>query len=126
MIVLDASVLIAFLDSNDEHHEAAVSLLESSGAEPLSASTISLAEVLVAPAKAGRLDEATTALERLGVTELPVGESSARQLAEIRARTGLKMPDCCVLAAARNLGASVATFDKALAKAASGENPQDS
>ena len=46
---------------------------------------------------------------------------SAPRLAELRAKTGLKMPaDCCVLEAAGRNNAEVATFDKSLANAAKG------
>lgn len=46
MIVLDAGVLIAHLDERDAHHAKAGRLLGASGAEPLGASAISLAETL--------------------------------------------------------------------------------
>lgn len=39
-------------------------------------------------------------------------------LAELRASTGLKLPDCCVLLVARSAGLPVATFDARLADAA--------
>lgn len=118
MIVLDASVLIGHLDARDPHHAQATALLQASGAEPLGASAISLAETLVAPARAKRLEEARAALERLGVQELGLGEDAPTRLAELRAATGRKLPDCCVLAAAREHGGSVASFDADLRKAA--------
>lgn len=118
MIVLDASVLIGHLDARDPHHERATALLAASDAEPLGASTITLAETLVAPARAKRLDEAKAALERLGVEELDLGEDAPARLAELRAGIGRKLPDCCVLAAARQHGGSVASFDADLCKAA--------
>ena len=118
MIVLDASVLIGHLDARDSHHEKATALLAKTDAEPLGASTITLAETLVAPARAKRLEEATAALERLGVGELGLGEGAPTRLAELRATTGRKLPDCCVLAAARQHEGSVATFDGDLRKAA--------
>jgi len=118
VIVLDASVLIGHLDARDPHHAQATALLQASGAEPLGASAISLAETLVAPARAKRLEEARAALERLGVQELGLGEDAPTRLAELRAATGRKLPDCCVLAAAREHGGSVASFDADLRKAA--------
>lgn len=118
MIVLDASVLIGHLDARDPHHEEAKALLEASDAEPLGASAITLAETLVAPARAKRLDDAKTALERLGVQELDLGEDAPGWLAQLRAETGRKLPDCCVLAAAQQHGGSVASFDGDLRKAA--------
>lgn len=118
MIVLDASVLIGHLDARDGHHEKATALLEASDGEPLGASTITLAETLVAPARAKRLEEAKAALQRLGVEKLGLGEDAPVRLAELRAETGRKLPDCCVLAAARQHDGSVASFDADLRKAA--------
>jgi predicted nucleic acid-binding protein len=118
VIVLDASVLIAHLDGGDAHHRRSRRLLEATGARPLGASSISLAETLVAPARAGRLDKARDALERLGVVELAPGEESPPLLAELRARTGCKLPDCCVLLAAQQHGGAVASFDAGLVRAA--------
>lgn len=118
MIVLDASVLIAHLDDRDAHHERAKRVLGDTDGEPLGASTISLAETLVAPARAGRLADATEALERLGVRELPLGRDAAGRLAQLRTDTGRKLPDCCVLLAATERDAAVATFDSALVDAA--------
>jgi predicted nucleic acid-binding protein len=114
VIVLDASVLIAHLDEHDAHHERATRLLAGTSAEPLGASTISLAETLVAPTRAGRLDDAIAALNRLGVTELPLGEDAPAKLAQLRAEVGSKLPDCCVLLAAKETGGSIASFDLAL------------
>ena len=114
MIVLDASVLIAHLDERDAHHDRAARLLAATGTESLAASTISLAETLVAPARAGRLPDATAALTRLGVLELPLDRKASTRLAQLRADTGRKLPDCCVLLAAETDGATIATFDSDL------------
>ncbi|HEY2717130.1 MAG TPA: PIN domain-containing protein [Solirubrobacterales bacterium] len=118
MIVLDASVLIAHLDRRDAHHERAKHLLSDTGAEPLGASTITLAETLVAPARADRLADASVALERLAVAELPLGDEASSRLAQLRADTGCKLPDCCVLLAAQAYEGVVASFDSALIDAA--------
>jgi toxin FitB len=117
VIVLDASVLIAHLDGADAHHEEAENLLEKSGGEPLGASAITLAETFVSPARAGRLAEAESAVRQLGVEELTIGTDAGR-LATLRAETRLKMPDCCVLLAALDHGALLASFDSALLLAA--------
>ena len=120
MIVLDASVLIAHLDERDVHHERATRLLAGTGAEPLGASTISLAETLVAPARVGRLADATAAHERLGIIELPLGDDAPARLAQLRADARCKLPDCCVLLAAQEHGGMVASFDSTLIDAAEG------
>jgi predicted nucleic acid-binding protein len=118
VIVLDASLLIAHLDQRDAHHKRAKLLLASTGAEPLGASTITLAETLVAPARADRLADASAALERLAVAELQLGDEAPLRLAQLRADTGCKLPDCCVLLAAEAYGGVVASFDSALIGAA--------
>ena len=118
MIVLDASVLIAHLDGSDRHHAEAQILLEANSEELLGASAITLAETLVSPARAGRLSDAETALQQLGVAELTLGESTPARLAKLRAEVGLKMPDCCVLLAAQEHAGIVASFDLDLLAAA--------
>jgi len=120
VIVLDASVLIAHLDERDAHHDRASRLLGGTGAEPLGASTITLAETLVAPTRAGRLEDVIAALNRLGVAELPLGDEAAAKLAQLRADVGSKLPDCCVLLAAQERAGTVASFDSALVDAAHG------
>ena len=118
MIVLDASVLIAHLDSGDPHHQPAVELLRAHSMESLGASQISLAETLVAPARAGRLEEAEEALERIAVHELAFEHKASPRLAGLRVETGLKLPDCCVLLAAQDHHAGVASFDHDLCRRA--------
>jgi len=119
VIVLDSSVLIAHLDANDAHHGRATELLAGIDVdEPLGASTMTLAEVLVGPARTNRLPQAIDALARLGVEEIRWAGDVSLVLATTRATTGLKMPDCCVLLAAEQVRGQIATFDKALADAA--------
>ena len=122
MIVLDASVLIAYLDRDDEHHVDAERLLVREVDEDFGVNSLTLAEVFVAPARDGRLDRATTALRDLEVDELPFPVDTALTLAQLRAETGLKMPDCCVLLAAEPLRARVGTCDNRLRKAATERN----
>jgi predicted nucleic acid-binding protein len=122
LIVLDASVLIAHLSERDALHERAVRLLEENAGETLAANTVSLGEALVEPAQKGTLRETRAAFERLGVTELPFGADAHVRLAELRAKTGHKLPACCVLLAAKEIGGVVASFDAALIEAAKGLN----
>jgi len=118
VIVLDASVLIAHLNGRDAHHERARRLLSENADQSLGASTVTLAETLVFPARAELLVNGRDALEQLGVVELPFGADAHVRLAELRARTGRKLPDCCVLLAAKEIGGVVASFDTALTEAA--------
>jgi predicted nucleic acid-binding protein len=118
VIVLDATVLIAHLDAEDAHHEAAEAQLLEVADQVFGASSITIAEVLVAPARAGRLADAKAALRSLGVAELTLPVDAAERLATLRAATELKLPDCCVLLAAEDAQARLLTFDARLAREA--------
>jgi predicted nucleic acid-binding protein len=120
MIVLDASVLIAHFDATDAHHDRAgeLLLLAANEGRRLGASLITLAEVLVGPARAGRIHQAAAALDQLGVCPMTLPQDAPFRLAALRAATTLKMPDCCVLLAADRLADAIATFDDRLADAA--------
>lgn len=118
MIILDASVLIGHLDGRDPHHERARELLMAHAGSELGASSISLAETLVGPARSGKLELARDALRQLAVTELAFDEDASVRLARLRAGTGLKLPDCCVLLAAQDHEGALASFDKDLVRSA--------
>ncbi|MGL4174978.1 MAG: type II toxin-antitoxin system VapC family toxin [Dermatophilaceae bacterium] len=126
MIVLDATVLIGYLDGEDAHHDRAEALLAATIDDDFGAQTMTLAEVLVVPAREGRLDGARegrldgarTVLEDVEVSELAFPPDSALKLAALRASTALKMPDCCVILAAEDAGARIATVDDRLGEAA--------
>jgi toxin FitB len=118
MIVLDASVLIAHLDPRDALHDVADERLLAAADQPFGASTVTLAEALVAPLRAGTLRRTQAGLKALEVEELPLPRGAAERLAGLRADTGLKLPDCCVLLAAEEANGGVLTFDERLARAA--------
>jgi predicted nucleic acid-binding protein len=119
VIVVDASVLIAHLDQHDALHSQAAERLLAAADRPLACSPITLAEVLVGPARLGRLDEARAAIATLAVAQVPLAPDAAFRLAALRARTSLKLPDCCVLLAAETVAAaSVLTFDDRLSREA--------
>jgi predicted nucleic acid-binding protein len=118
VIVLDASVLIAHLDVSDAHHDRAFALLQGLADERFAASALTVAELLVGPARAGGSERAGAALRALGVETVPIGDAAPAALAGLRAATGLKLPDCCVLLAAEEVGGGLATFDDRLAAAA--------
>ena len=80
--------------------------------------SLNLVELVMAGARAGGGQEMLDDLLAIGiwVTERPDGE--ALRLANLRASSGLKLPDCCVLDTALYSGSPLTTFDERLAKAA--------
>lgn len=114
VIVFDESVLIAYLDSKDVHHARAEAILVAEIDDQFGANSLTLAEVLVVPARIGSLDAVVEVLGELGIEELSFPEHAAVELAKLRSETNLKMPDCCVLLAAESRGGRVASFDDRL------------
>jgi predicted nucleic acid-binding protein len=118
VIILDASVLIGFLDGADAHHASAEAFMASAMDDNLAVNPLTLAEVLVVPARDGRLADVLAVLHDLEVEELAFPSDAASRLAQLRAQTRLKMPDCCVLLSAVAAGAGVASLDDRLRAAA--------
>ena len=114
--MLDATVLIAHLAGDDVHAQRALAILDTE--EDVAIHPLTLAECLVGPARVHREDEALETIDRLGIEQLPFGAQQPLALAKLRASTPLRLPDCCVLAAAIDAGARLATFDDKLARIA--------
>jgi predicted nucleic acid-binding protein len=117
-MILDASVLIAFLDAGDAHHERAMALLSREIDDDFAVNLLTLAEILVAPTRTGRRDTVRRVLADLEVETLQFPPGSAVTLAQLRVDTLLKMPDCCVLLSLLDEQARLASFDDRLIKAA--------
>lgn len=118
VVVLDAGALIALYDSRDVHHEWAVGLFLSTARFTLAMSALTFAEVMVHPARAGRLDDFVSGVSGLHLDIRPVEAGDAEAIAQLRDTNGLKMPDVCVLHCAMALSATLATTDRGLASAA--------
>jgi predicted nucleic acid-binding protein len=118
MIVLDASVLIGYLDANDAHHVRAERLLSREADDDFAVNSLTLGQALVAPTREGRLDTVQAALRDLEVRELGFPGHAAVRLAQIRCATGCRMPGWCVLVAAEEARARIASFDARLIRAA--------
>jgi len=112
--VLDASVVIAFLDANDPHHAKAVEVLSRLAADrvlPASA----YAEVLVDPWRRGA--DAVVNVRRfvsdIGIRIEPLTPDVAERAARLRANhRSLRLPDALVLATGEVLDADVLTCDR--------------
>lgn len=118
MITLDASLVIAYLHAQDPHHRAASEYLRGSAAAEWVIHSVNLAEVLEGGVQAGRGQEMLADLEGIGlrVADRPDGEPL--RLANLRATTGLGLPDCCALDTALSTASTLATVDDGLADAA--------
>jgi predicted nucleic acid-binding protein len=117
MIALDASVLIAHLSPNDAHHAVATDLLLNASPGSMLVHPVTLAEMLVGGVRVGRGMAMRDDLYAAGIVAAPHDPDEPLRLAELRASSGLSLPDCCVLDVALHHHASLATFDQALAAA---------
>ena len=107
---LDAGVIIAFLDGDDAHHDAARSALTEAvdDTERLALAASALAECLVGPARTGpqAVEIVRTLVERLPASVVDLDADIAARAAGLRARhRSLKLPDALVLATAEQSGA---------------------
>jgi len=118
LVVLDASALIALASDTDPNHNWALEMFRDTAAFGLQMTALTQAEVLVHPARAGKLEKFLKLIGALGLEITPIEESDSSQIAKIRASTSLKMPDAVVLSQAIKVSGSVATTDKQLAKVA--------
>ncbi|MDH6531903.1 putative nucleic acid-binding protein [Aurantimicrobium minutum] len=121
VIVLDANVLIALLSSQDAHHGWAVDLFIDSVDDTLVISSLTLSEAMVHPARNGQIDVMLRNITSLGIKVAPLDQADSINLAYVRARTQLRMPDALVLHTAIEHHASLATLDARLAQAAQSE-----
>lgn len=118
VVILDASALIGLHDSADPHHDWALEVFRTTLDKNLAMAVLTYAEVLVHPTKAGNRNLFESNIRGLEIEILPLSESSAGVLADLRAKTRLKMPDVIVLHSAIETSGTIATSDKALALAA--------
>lgn len=109
--------MIAVLDPLDAHFEAARQLFLENTSERLGAHRLTVAESLVLATRATHGPAAASTLAALGVGYFDEPDDPLA-LAELRATTGLRMPDCCVLYVALREKGRLATFDARLAAAA--------
>ncbi len=114
LIALDASVLVALLDPDDSHHQAARNALDTHAEDDLRVPAHTFAEALVHPARAGKDRDALRLIAALEIAIDPIDETVAVAAAKLRAEHGsaLRMPDALVLAYADTRKAkSVLTAD---------------
>jgi predicted nucleic acid-binding protein len=114
LIVLDASVAIAALASDDDHHESASNAFAHAHDDELVVAATTRAEVLVGPARSG--GEALSAARDFldGCETIPVGAAIADAAAVLKARhRALSLPDAITLVVAELIDADLVwTFDR--------------
>ncbi len=117
LIVLDASVVIGFLDADDALHDACVDALATRQHEELVIPASAYAEVLVAPYRVGAraVAEVDAFLADFGIRIGDITAPVARRAAELRStKPGLRIPDALVIAFAEQASAAaVLTGDRA-------------
>lgn len=118
VVVLDASALIALYADKDTHHFWALGLFRDTVEFEWQMSVLNFAEAQVHPHRAGVGEQFLAATNRLGVEIMPLAADCAAELASLRTKTGLKMPDVITLHLAMKSGGTVATCDASLARAA--------
>ena len=124
-VVLDACVLIQYVESEHPLHEETVDYLSQIDA-PLVVNNVTLSEVLVGAEQAGIGDSILSSIiDDLGARVFDgIGSEWAMLVAQTRANSPvrIKVPDAIGLATALTIGGLVATHDKRLAKAAASED----
>jgi len=116
-VILDAGVAIALRSPQDPHAEAARAIVLA--AEELVIHPVTLAEALVAPARAGVAARVRDHLiDGLGVVIWDPDAEEPLRVAELRAATRIALPDCYVLQLAEQSGHALASFDHRLLQTA--------
>ncbi len=115
IVVLDASVVIAFLDADDAHHAAAVAAIGRARREELVLPSSAYAEILVDPWRRG--PEAVTVVKQfvvdLGIRIVPLTAEIAERAARLRSGArAFRLPDALVVATAEALDAPALTCDR--------------
>lgn len=116
MIVVDAGMLIALWDRSDAHFAVARAVFAQHAESNIH--PVNLGEALVHAIRRGEEHAVRAKLTALGLREVETLTAQGFALARARAETGLKMPDCCALVCAEELGMPLATVDRRLAEVA--------
>ena len=119
-VVLDSGVIIGLFSSADPHHEWATARIEEGliQRDSLIISTVTVAEVLVRPARTGDAEKVLADLHSLRADVAEVSQAVALRAARLRAsHASLRLPDAFILATAQELGAeSLLTTDKRIGR----------
>ncbi|MDR7510941.1 MAG: type II toxin-antitoxin system VapC family toxin [Armatimonadota bacterium] len=125
-LVVDASVAATWLldDESDARAEAALALLEQVPGVVPQLWHFEMRNILLVAWRRGRISDQGLAERVAALAELPLSTDAAPDLAaalDLAARHGLSFYDGLYLEAARRLGATLASLDQALVRAARAE-----
>ncbi|MBV9005039.1 MAG: PIN domain-containing protein [Solirubrobacterales bacterium] len=116
-VVLDADIVIAFLDPGDDQHATAVAELRprlAAGDELLAAAAV-YAESIVRPLQQGTDATVDEFFDAAGISIVPIDRAVARRAAVLRAEhQSLRLPDAMSLATAIVTDSALLTLDKKL------------
>lgn len=121
IVVIDADVVIGALDATDAHHARARRQFETWRTDDTQRviSLLTLTEVLIAPAASTpRLSAAREAIAALEIALHTPNEAVAVDAARLRGKHPISLPDSYALATARQLGATLLSFDRRLVRTA--------
>jgi predicted nucleic acid-binding protein len=109
LVVLDASVFIAFRTRDDPHHDRAVAAMTTYGSDVLVLPASAYSEALVEPSRRGGrvLARAKALISELPIRIHPVDGQIAERAAALRAKRHVRLPDALVLATGDALDADV-------------------
>lgn len=116
-LILDASVLIAILDTADAHHSRAVDDVDAADQQGRSIVTPASAysEALVAFARVDRIADARNAIVAMGITVAILDGKTSERAAALRAQHDhLRLPDAMVWATAMQLDGQLLSYDRRL------------
>jgi predicted nucleic acid-binding protein len=120
-VVLDADIVIAFLDPGDDQHAVAIAELRprlAAGDELLIAAT-DYAETMVRPLQQETDATVEEFFDAVGISIVPIDRSIARRAAILRGEHhSLRLPDAMSLAAAIVTESTLLTLDKKLRRIA--------
>jgi predicted nucleic acid-binding protein len=127
VVVFDSDLVIAFLNREDAHHDAAVELVRRAmnPGNRRMLCAVNYAEIMVGPLRVGKeaRDLVWQMLVQFSIETIAVDFDFAGRAAAVRAQTGLKLPDAFALATviqAEHRGyedVELASFDQAVLKA---------
>jgi len=105
-VVLDAGIVIGWLDAADAHHQSSSSALDERADDDVHVPASAWAEALVRHVRAGSVERARHALRDAEITVGAIDEAVAEEAAQLRARhVSVRLPDALVIAYAENVDA---------------------